>query len=290
MGKSKRKRAGSVVKALTVPPGKVDLASHDPRATPEFDGGKAAGKAALAAMDDELSDLQERLFAEGRTGGSRSLLLVLQGMDTAGKGGVMRHTVDLFDPQGVRIKAFGPPTDEERRHDFLWRIRRELPAPGQIGVFDRSHYEDVLVARVRGLSPGSEIEERYDAINRFEEELVGSGTTVVKCMLHISPEEQRERLLARLDDPTKLWKFDPADIDDRALWSSYQEAYEVALGRCNTSAAPWLLVPSDRKWYRNWAVGAVLLETMRTLELGWPKPTFDVEEQRRRLLEQDPVS
>lgn len=290
MGKSKRKRAGSVVKALTVPPGKVDLASQDPRATPEFDGGKAAGKAALAAMDDELSDLQERLFAEGRTGGSRSLLLVLQGMDTAGKGGVMRHTVDLFDPQGVRIKAFGPPTDEERRHDFLWRIRRELPAPGQIGVFDRSHYEDVLVARVRGLSPGSEIEERYDAINRFEEELVGSGTTVVKCMLHISPEEQRERLLARLDDPTKLWKFDPADIDDRALWSSYQEAYEVALGRCNTSAAPWLLVPSDRKWYRNWAVGAVLLETMRTLELGWPKPTFDVEEQRRRLLEQDPVS
>ncbi len=290
MGKSKRKRAGSVVKALTVPPGKVDLASHDPRATPEFDGGKAAGKAALAAMDDELSDLQERPFAEGRTGGTRSLLLVLQGMDTSGKGGVMRHTVDLFDPQGVRIKAFGPPTDEERRHDFLWRIRRELPAPGQIGVFDRSHYEDVLVARVRGLSPGSEIEERYDAINRFEEELVGSGTTVVKCMLHISPEEQRERLLARLDDPTKLWKFDPADIDDRALWSSYQEAYEVALGRCNTSAAPWLLVPSDRKWYRNWAVGAVLLETMRTLELGWPKPTFDVEEQRRRLLEQDPVS
>ncbi len=290
MGKSKRKRAGSVVKALTVPPGKVDLASQDPRATPEFDGGKAAGKAALAAMDDELSDLQERLFAEGRTGGSRSLLLVLQGMDTAGKGGVMRHTVDLFDPQGVRIKAFGAPTDEERRHDFLWRIRRELPAPGQIGVFDRSHYEDVLVARVRGLSPGSEIEERYDAINRFEEELVGSGTTVVKCMLHISPEEQRERLLARLDDPTKLWKFDPGDIDDRALWSSYQEAYEVALGRCNTSAAPWLLVPSDRKWYRNWAVGAVLLETMRTLEPGWPKPAFDVEEQRRRLLEQDPVS
>ena len=271
---------------LTVPKGQVNLAAYDTRATPGFDGGKAEGKAALDALDPHLTELQERLFAEGRTGGSRRVLVVLQGMDTAGKGGVMRNAVALFDPQGVHIKAFGKPTEEELAHDFLWRIRRELPEAGRIGIFDRSHYEDVLIGRVRELAAPEEIERRYDAINEFEAELVESGTTVLKCMLHISADEQKERLLARLDDPTKHWKFNPADIDERVYWSSYQESYEIAIERTNTEVAPWLVVPSDRKWYRNWAMGKLLLETLEGLELAWPEADFDVEEQRRRLVEE----
>jgi PPK2 family polyphosphate:nucleotide phosphotransferase len=276
----------NILDLLTVSQGAVNLTAYDTRATPGFDGGKAEGKAALAALDGELSQQQEMLFAEGRTGGTRRVLLVLQGMDTAGKGGVMRHAVALFDPQGVHIKAFEKPTEEELAHDFLWRVRRELPAPGRIGIFDRSHYEDVLVAKVRGLADDEEVERRYDAINEFEAELVEGGTRVVKCMLHISADEQKERLLARLENPAKHWKYDPGDIDERLLWSSYQQAYETAVARTNTDAAPWLLVPSDRKWYRNWAVARVLLETLRGLGLEWPKADFDVEEQRRYLLEE----
>jgi PPK2 family polyphosphate:nucleotide phosphotransferase len=271
---------------LTVPKGPVNLVAYDTTATPGFDGDKTAGKEALAELDPHLTELQERLFAEGRTGGDRRVLLVLQGMDTAGKGGVMRHAVGLFDPQGVHIKAFGRPTEEELAHDFLWRVRRELPDAGRVGIFDRSHYEDVLVGRVRELAPPDEIERRYDAINEFEAELVESGTTVVKAMLHISADEQKERLLARLDDPTKHWKFNPKDIDERVYWSSYQRAYEIALDRTNTEAAPWLIVPSDRKWYKNWAIAKVLLETLEGLDLAWPEADFDVEEQRRRLLEE----
>jgi PPK2 family polyphosphate:nucleotide phosphotransferase len=207
-------------------------------------------------------------------------------MDTAGKGGVMRHAVALLDPQGVQTKAFGKPTDEELAHDFLWRVERELPGAGRIGIFDRSHYEDVLVARVHDLAGPEEIERRYDAINEFEAGLVESGTTVVKCMLHISADEQKERLLARLDDPAKHWKFDPGDIDERRYWSSYQEAYETALHRTNTEVAPWLIVPSDRKWYRNWAVAQVLLETLESLDLSWPDADFDVWKERCRLTEE----
>ena len=271
---------------LALPAGPVNLVAYDTTATPGFDGGKSEGKEALTALDPSLSELQERLFADGRSGGTRRVLLVLQGMDTAGKGGVMRHSVALFDPQGVHIKAFGRPTEDELAHDFLWRIERELPGPGLIGIFDRSHYEDVLIGRVRELAPADEIERRYDAINEFEAKLVQSGTTVVKCMLHISADEQKERLLARLDDPTKRWKFNPGDIDERVFWSSYQKAYEIALERTNTDAAPWLIVPSDRKWYRNWAVAKVLLETLQGLELGWPEVEFDVDEQRKRLAEE----
>jgi PPK2 family polyphosphate:nucleotide phosphotransferase len=190
----------------------------------------------------------------------------------------------------VRIKAFEAPTRTELRHDFLWRVRRELPPAGKVGIFDRSHYEDVLVPKVRRLVPAAEIRTRYRLINAFEKELVDSGTTVVKCMLHISPEEQRERLLARLDDPSKLWKFNPGDIDERARWADYQRAYEVAIERTNTPEAPWLVVPSDRKWYRNWAVGAVLRETLAALELTWPDPDFDADEQRQRLLEERPLN
>ena len=269
---------------LGVPPGPVDLSTSDPGATPGFEGGKSEGKRALADLADPLSDLQERLFAAGRAGGERRLLLVLQGMDTSGKGGVMRHAVGLFDPQGVHIKAFKAPTEEERAHDFLWRVERELPEAGMIGIFDRSHYEDVLIGRVRGLADDDEIERRYGAINDFEQRLVDGGTTVVKCMLHISADEQQVRLLERLDNPEKHWKYNPGDVDERALWHDYQRAYETALERCSTEAAPWHVVPADRKWYRNWAVASLLQEALTGFDLGWPAADFDVETERKRLL------
>jgi len=272
----------SFASTLRLASGKVDLRAIDPHGRPGFDGDKAAGEEALEALGPEMADLQERLYAER----SRSVLLVLQGMDTSGKGGVMSHTVGLVDPQGLRITSFKAPTEEERAHDFLWRISNALPQAGLIGVFDRSHYEDVLIARVRGLAPAEEIERRYAAINEFEQQLVEGGTTVVKCMLHVSADEQKERLLARLDDPTKHWKYNPGDVDERALWPAYREAYEIALGRTNTEAAPWHVIPSDRKWYRNLAIGHLLLEALRGLDLQWPKADFDVDVEKKRLVDE----
>ena len=272
-----------------LPPGAVDLRAIDADGKPGYAGGKTDGKATLEVIGEELADLQERLFAERTTGSTRRVLLVLQGMDTSGKGGTLRKTVGLVDPQGVRIKSFKAPTEEERAHDFLWRIRKEVPEPGYIGVFDRSHYEDVLIARVRSLAPAPEIERRYDAINAFEQQLADDGVTIVKCMLHISAEEQRLRLLARLDDPTKHWKYNPGDVDERRLWPAYREAYERALERTNTDVAPWYVIPADRKWYRNLAVGNLLLETLRALDLQWPAADFDVETERRRLADEAPV-
>jgi PPK2 family polyphosphate:nucleotide phosphotransferase len=283
MGTSSKAATG-VSDLLRVPAGPVDLSALDTRATPGFDGDKAAGKAELAALGPRLSDLQERLHAEGATGGSRSLLLVLQGMDTSGKGGVVRHVIGQVDPQGCTIASFKAPTREELAHDFLWRIRRRVPGPGKLGVFDRSHYEDVLVVRVHGLVPRSTWSRRYAAINRFEARLVTDQVRVVKVFLHISREEQRQRLLARLDDPTKHWKFNPRDVDERAFWGDYQEAYATALERCNSGAAPWYRVPADRKWYRNWAVASLLVEQLEDMKLTWPKADFDVEEQGARLL------
>ena len=283
MGRSS-KAAARVSDLLRVPAGPVDLSALDTRATPGFDGDKAAGKAELAALGPRLSDLQERLHAEGVSGGRRSLLLVLQGMDTAGKGGVVRHVIGQVDPQGCEIASFKAPTKEELAHDFLWRIRKRLPGPGKLGVFDRSHYEDVLVVRVHGLVPRSTWSRRYAAINRFEARLVTDQIRVVKVFLHTSKEEQRQRLLARLDDPTKHWKFNPRDVDERAYWGDYQEAYAAALERCNSDAAPWYRVPADRKWYRNWAVASLLVEQLEDMKLTWPKADFDVEEQRARLL------
>ena len=270
-----------------LPPGPVDLSAIDTDETPGFDGGKSRGKAALSALGEELSDLQERLWAERTTGSQRRVLLVLQGMDTSGKGGVLRHTVGLVDPQGVKITSFKAPTAEERKHRFLWRIRKALPEPGYIGVFDRSHYEDVLIARVHGLASPSTIEGRYDQINEFEAGLAAEGgVVIVKCMLHVSAEEQRARLLARLDNEDKYWKFNPADIDERGHWGDYRTAYEIALERTNTEVAPWYVVPADKKWYRNLVVGGLLLDALRGMGLGWPPPDFDIEEQRRRLLDE----
>ena len=282
--------AGNLCELLRVDPpedvqeARVDLAALDPDATPGFDGGKKAGRKALDRLTEEITDLQTRLMAHGYTGGQRRILVVLQGMDTSGKGGAVKHAVGLLDPGGLRLKSFRAPTPEELRHNFLWRIRKELPAPGQIGIFDRSHYEDVLVARVHGLAPPEEIERRYAAINTFERRLVDGGTTILKCMLHISRDEQRERLLARLDDPTKVWKFRPGDVDERGHWPDYQAAYETALGRCG-QAAPWYVIPSNHKWYRSLALASLLRTALAEMDLDWPEPAFDVEEQRRRLLD-----
>ena len=242
-----------------------------------------AAEAYVKDTAEEFADLQERLFAESRSGGTRRVLLVLQAMDTAGKGGIIRHVVGLVDPQGVRITGFKAPTPEELEHDFLWRIRRGLPGPGLIGVFDRSHYEDVLIHRVRSLSPIDVVEARYGIIREFAAELVADGTTLRKVMLHISKDEQRERLAERLDRPDKHWKYSPGDIDERELWDDYQDAYQLAIERTTTPEAPWYVIPANRKWYARWAVYAILLETLRGLDPQWPDADFDVEAERARL-------
>ncbi|WGL50930.1 polyphosphate kinase 2 family protein [Nocardioides sp. BP30] len=275
----------SLLEDLRVPRGRVELSSYSTRATPGVHGGKKRGHRALFDLGAELMELQTKLYAQREAVGARRLLLVLQGMDTSGKGGVLKHTVGLVDPVGVRITSFKAPTEEERAHDFLWRIEKAVPGPGYLGVFDRSHYEDVLIGRVRSLAPMTEIERRYDAINGFERRLVEEGTTIVKCFLHISPAEQKERLLARLDDPTKHWKYNPGDVDERQLWTDYARAYEIALERTNTDIAPWYVVPSDRKWYRNLAIGELLRESLKDLHLGWPPADFDVAAERRRLMD-----
>ncbi|MFG3204210.1 PPK2 family polyphosphate kinase [Streptomyces sp. NPDC048192] len=270
---------------LRLPPGEpVDLAAFDTRATPGAPGGKRAGRADSARMGKQLARLQERLWAAATAGDRRRVLLVLQGMDTSGKGGTVKHVIGHLNPSGCRIHAFKAPTEEERRHDFLWRVRPALPRPGEIGIFDRSYYEDVLIARVRHLARPAEIGSRYGLVNDFERSLAEDGVTLVKCFLHLSYEEQRRRLLRRLDRPDKHWKFDPGDIDERALWPAYQEAYQLALERCAAPYAPWYVIPADRKWYRNWAISRLLLEHLQDLDPQYPKADFDAAECRERLL------
>ncbi|MFJ6796773.1 PPK2 family polyphosphate kinase [Streptomyces sp. NPDC091268] len=276
---------GGLGALLRVPVGeRVDLAALSTSATPGGPAGKAAGVAAAARMAEPLAALQERLYAAGTAGDRRRLLLVLQGMDTSGKGGTVKHVIGPFNPSGCRVKAFKAPTAEEREHPFLWRVEQALPQPGEIGIFDRSHYEDVLIARVHGLAPRSVLDGRYAEINRFEQSLVDDGVTLVKVFLHIGYEEQRDRLLERLDNPEKHWKFNPGDIEERAAWPAYREAYELALERCSTDAAPWYVVPADRKWYRNWAVATLLREHLEAIDPQYPKGDFDVEECRAHLL------
>ncbi|MFI5668500.1 PPK2 family polyphosphate kinase [Streptomyces sp. NPDC051704] len=271
---------------LRAPAGeRLDLGAFDPASTPGGPDGKAAGLAAAARLAVPLAALQERLYAASTAGDRRRVLLVLQGMDTSGKGGTVKHVIGLFNPSGCRIRSFKAPTPEEHAHPFLWRIRKALPVPGEIGIFDRSHYEDVLIARVRELVSRSQLNRRYAQINRFEQSLADDGVTLVKVFLHIGYEEQRERLLERLDTPDKHWKFHTGDIDERALWPEYRHAYELALQRCSTDAAPWYVVPADRKWYRNWAITKLLLEHLEELDPRYPAAGFDVEESRRRLLE-----
>lgn len=258
------------------------LADVDPRSTPGFSGKKIDGKAALAASEAELSDLLERLFAESTVGSPRRLLLVVQGMDTSGKGGILRHVISV-NPEGVKATAFKAPTDEELAHDFLWRIENALPAPGELGVFDRSHYEDVLVVRVHDLVPKAVWSKRYVQINAFERKLSASGTTVIKVMTHISKDEQRSRLAERLDRPDKYYKYNPGDVDERLRWDDYQTVYQAMLDKTSTVGAPWYVVPSDRKWYARLAVQQLLLEALRAMDLQWPAADFDVEIEKARL-------
>jgi PPK2 family polyphosphate:nucleotide phosphotransferase len=284
MPKGNLAAGGRLTELLRVAAGPVDLTAIDARATPGFDGKKADAKQLLPEVGQVLADLQEKLYANGRAGGSRSVLLVLQGMDTSGKGGTVKHVLGQADPNGVHIASFGKPTKEELAHDFLWRIRAQLPRPGKLGVFDRSHYEDVVTVRVHELVDRATWRRRYATINRFEQRLAAAGTVIVKCFLLISRDEQKERLLARLDDPTKHWKYNPADLVSRARWDDYMLAYGDAIERCSTDEAPWYVVPADRKWYRNWAITNLLLERLEALGLDWPAGDFDVAAEREKLL------
>jgi PPK2 family polyphosphate:nucleotide phosphotransferase len=261
--------AHSLTERLLAPAGRP-ATSVDPDTSPGVDRERAEDE--LANLQQRLGGLQERLWAEG----TRSLLLVLQGMDSSGKGGTVGRVFSSMNPAGVDVAAFKNPTDEELAHDFLWRIEQRLPDPGEIVVFDRSHYEDVLVVRVHGLVDEPTWQMRYDRINEFERRVVEAGTTIVKCFLHISYDEQRERLLARLDDPTKHWKFRERDIDERALWQDYMVAYDDAIARCSTAEAPWFVIPADHKWYRNWAVGTILVEMLERMDPRYPPMDLDV--------------
>ncbi|WOF23617.1 polyphosphate kinase 2 family protein [Microbacterium betulae] len=281
--KSQVKWTDDALTVLKAPDG-FRLDALDPAATPGYGGDKKDGAIDLAAGLAQLADFQERLFADSHAGdGEDSVLLVLQAMDSAGKGGIVRHVVGGVDPQGVELAAFKAPTPEELEHDFLWRIERRVPRPGFIGVFDRSHYEDVLIGRVRELAPAEEIERRYDAINDFERRLVERGTRIVKVMLHISYDEQGDRLMERLERPDKHWKYNPGDVDERELWPAYQQAYQTVFERTSTAAAPWYVVPANRKWYARLAVQELLLETLEGVDPQWPAADFDVEAEKERL-------
>ena len=255
----------------------------DTRATPGFKGSKSDAPDLLLERCAEYAELQEMLYAGSREGDNRSILLVLQGMDTSGKGGITKHVVGAGNPQGIRYTSFGKPTDEELEHNYLWRIRRALPPAGHIGVFDRSHYEDVLIVRVHDLVPSDVWDKRYEEINRFENKLVAAGTTVLKVALMISLEEQKNRLAKRLERPDKYWKYNPSDVDERMLWPKYMEAYQAIFDRCSTEHAPWYIVPADRKWYARLAITELLIEALADLKLSWPPPDFDVEAEKKRL-------
>jgi len=258
--------------------GRFRMADVDPDSTPGLKNSKRLSRD-LKKHRAKLFNLQERLFAEHK----RSLLIVLQGMDTSGKDGTITHVIGGMNPQGVLISTFKQPTPEERRHGFLWRIRKRLPEEGQIGIFNRSHYEDVIIARVHDLAKPPVIERRYGIINAFEKELVKRGTKIVKICLHISYDEQRRRLLDRLRDPDKHWKFHETDIDERAYWDDYQSAYSIAVTQCSTPWAPWYVVPANDKDYRNWAISRLLIEVLDEMDPQYPHPKLNVPRLVKRL-------
>jgi len=256
---------------LLVEPGKpVMLADWDPADKLTFKKDRDY-EATLAAGIARLDELQYLMYAEHR----HALLIVLQGMDAAGKDSTIRHVMSGFNPQGCRVTAFKTPTSEEADHDFLWRVHRAVPLKGDIAIFNRSHYEDVLVARVRTLVPKEVWSRRYEQINQFEALLTENGVTIVKLFLHMSKDEQMQRFAARLEDPTKQWKLAPGDFEDREYWDDYMAAYEDALARCSTDAGPWYIIPADRKWVRNLAVSQILVETLEALKMKFPKSSFD---------------
>lgn len=260
-----------MAEATLVKPGsKVKLKDHDPGDT----RGVKDKDDALEQLEKcrlQMFELQEKLYAENK----RALLVVLQAMDTGGKDGTVKSVLSGVNPTGVEIVSFKAPSEEERDHDFIWRVHQKVPRRGNIGIFNRSHYEDVLIARVHEFAPVKEIEKRYEVINRFEENLADTGTTVLKFFLNISKDEQKRRLEERLADEEKIWKFDLGDLREREKWAEYQQAYEVALSRCSTKAAPWYIVPADRKWYRNLVVAKAIVDTLRNMDPRPPKATFD---------------
>ena len=262
------------------------VANVDTSATPGFKGKKNDAAELQPERNERFAQLQEMLYANSRgADDNRSLLLVLQGMDTAGKGGIVKHVVGAANPQGIRYTAFGVPTEEERKHHYLWRIRRALPPAGHIGVFDRSHYEDVLVVRVHDIVPPEVWGKRYEEINRFEKKLVDEGATIIKVAMFVSLAEQKARLSDRLERPDKYWKYNPKDVDERLMWPAYQKAYQAMLERTSTDYAPWHVVPCDRKWYSRLAILELLIEALEGLNLSWPPADFDVEAEKKRLAE-----
>ena len=258
-----------------VKPGmQVDLSKWDPNDKALFDKGKSAGRKALVEFNRRLEALQELLYAEGK----RKLLVVLQAMDTGGKDGAIRHVFNGVNPQGVKVTNFKVPTRKELAHDYLWRVHRHTPGNGEIMIFNRSHYEDVLVVRVRNLVPQEVWERRYAHINDFERMLADEGTTILKFFLYISKDEQKARLQSRLDEPHKHWKFNVGDLEDRALWDDYLHAYEVVLSETSTEWAPWYIVPANRKWYRNLVISDVLVETLEGFDMRYPEPADNLDE------------
>jgi PPK2 family polyphosphate:nucleotide phosphotransferase len=245
----------------------LDLDRFDPDDTSLVKGGKEEALGQLPAILEQLTEAQERLFA----GHERRLLVVLQGMDTSGKDGTIRHVMRGFNPQGTRVVSFRKPSQEELDHDFLWRVHAKVPARGEVVVFNRSHYEDVLVVRVHNLVPKSMWKERYDQINQFERMLFENGTTTVKFFLHIGFDEQRKRLQARLEDRKKCWKFQHGDLEERKLWKDYMRAYQDALVKTSTDWAPWYIIPANQKWYRNHLIGSILVETLDRMDLKYPE-------------------
>jgi len=253
---------------LVKPGNRVNLDGWDPSDSSAFDGDKRAAQKKLKKLNDELINLQELLYAEHK----HKVLIVLQGIDTSGKDGAIEHVFHGINPQGVRVANFKVPTQEELDHDYLWRIHKQTPAKGEIVIFNRSHYEDVLVVRVHELVPKKVWSRRYDQINNFERLLANEGTTILKFFLHIDLEEQKERLQARLDDPTKQWKFNIGDLKERQLWPEYKKAFEDALDKTSTDWAHWYIVPANRKWYRNWVIGTILVDTLKGLDMKYPEP------------------
>lgn len=257
-----------------VEPGQqAQIAARDTRDLQGFSGSKAAGKLAMKELNSELEALQEVLYAEGK----QKILIVLQAMDTGGKDGTIRHVFDGVNPQGVKVASFKKPTSEELAHDYLWRVHRHTPGRGEITIFNRSHYEDVLVVRVHDYVPPERWRRRYRHIVEFERLLAEEGTTILKFFLHISKEEQKERFQSRLDEPHKRWKFAKGDLAERRRWNDYMRAFEVALSKTSTEHAPWYVIPADRKWYRNLVISKILVEALEGLGMSYPDPEEDLD-------------
>jgi PPK2 family polyphosphate:nucleotide phosphotransferase len=266
--------------------GKLHLKDIDPNSTGDFNGGKKEGLIELLKLNKKLETLQEMLYAEHK----HKLLIVFQAMDTGGKDGVIRSVFEGVNPQGVKVVSFKVPSLEELDHDYLWRIHKNTPGKGEIVIFNRSHYEDVLVVRVHNIAPQKVWGKRYQHINNFEKELSEEGTTILKFYLHIDEEEQRQRLLDRIEDPQKNWKFNPGDLEERKFWNEYQKAFEEAIEKTSTSWAPWYVIPANRNWYRNLMVSSILVTTLERMKMKYPEPVDDIQKYLDHLKKEEPGS